>query len=433
MRIRQKISFDYICVICYKLLLDYAYTHIQVPLFGYNGFANDGGVSRIIVGWIVYLFVYAVIAQKESDTSSLFSYVVFFVSISPFISLYQYDSQCGLWMLISQSICLIYINILLSFGRHKRFLRGDLKGVNYKSRKLRSFVFILVLGYFGFALLRFGIPNVRSLLFEEVYNTRAEANLSTFQSIIQNVVCRIVCPISMLVMFREKKWVLFSILAIVQLYTYSVTGFKTYLFIPIVLLGLHFLPNLNLKKTIIRGLPIALLMLVVLYSITKSTMLYAVLGNRVFFLPAKIKYAYFDYFQKNPFVYFSQNSISKILGIRSNYDTNIVYLIGEAYFNKPSMWTNTGFMADAYANLGFIGMALMGSVIAIVLNVLNKQMRYVASDLQKEIQAIFVTFYISLNDGATISVLFSGGMLLAVLIVCYVKFYDRSRFERISL
>ena len=424
MKIKLKIGTDWLFSLLYKIFLDYMYVKIQAPLFGYNGFVNNGSVERIFLGWIIYIIMYVLISTEESDTSSLFVHVIFFLSITPFISLYQFDTRCMLWMLVSQCICLLYINVLFSVGKKAKFGGINFHGVNYKNRSFRKLVFVFVMGYFGLSIMRFGIPNLRSMLFEEVYNTRTTANLSTFQSIIQNAICRIVCPLSMLVVFREKKWVSFSLLSLVQIYTYAVTGFKTYLFIPIVLIGLQFMPRLNLKKTIVVGLPIAVILLTLTYMITHNTMIYAVFGNRLFFLPAKIKYAYFDYFHNHPFVYFTQNSISRILGVKSNYETKVVYLIGEFYFNKPNMWTNTGFMADAYANLGFVGMALMGGLLALTLNLLIKQLKYVPSDLQKELQAVFVTFYISLNDGATISVLFSGGLLFAILIVCFVKFYD---------
>lgn len=431
MKNAQSSVIDFLCVFAYKAAVDYMYSNIQVPLFAYRGFVNEFSLSRFVLAWMIYITVYFFIKNTKSNTNSLFIHIIYFISITPFISLYQFDNSCSLWMVVVQCLCLVGMNCLLNVSEKFQKNSIQISCVSYKNETLRFFIFIIILGYFVTTVVKFGIPSYQNLLFEEVYNTRINANLSTFQSVIQNMICKIICPLSLLVMFREKKWHIFVFLTLVQIYTYAVTGYKTYLFIPVVLIGLQFFPNLNIKTVILRSLPMAVLGLICYYKLSLSVMMYAVLGNRVFFLPAKIKFAYFDYFYNNDFLFFSQNSISKFLGVESNYDTNVMYLIGREYFDKDNMWTNTGFMADAYANLGIIGMFLICVILVFVLVFLHKQLSFSGSVQRKEIQTLFITYFISLNDGAAISVLFSGGLLFAVFVVCLVDFSDSSKNSKV--
>ena len=57
MKLRLNPSIEFFFVIIYKLALDFMYLKIQVPLFGYNGFVNDGGDFRLFIGWLIYLIL----------------------------------------------------------------------------------------------------------------------------------------------------------------------------------------------------------------------------------------------------------------------------------------------------------------------------------------------------------------------------------------
>ena len=113
-------------------------------------------------------------------------------------------------------------------------------------------------------------------------------------------------------------------------------------------LGAKFLRGKSMKKILMFGLLAALAASFVVFFIIRNNMFAAIVFNRLLFLPAKIKFAYFDFFSTNEYIYFSQSSIASILGIPSNYPINVMYLIGGEYFNDSGMWTNTGFLADAY-------------------------------------------------------------------------------------
>ncbi len=97
-------------------------------------------------------------------------------------------------------------------------------------------------------------------------------------------------------------------------------------------------------------------------------------------------------------------------------------LIGEVYFNRPGMWTNTGFIADAYANAGLIGIIFICLILFIVLKFAKKNMMFIPEPYNKGIEILFVLYFVSLNDGGAISVLFSGGMLILIIMIMIIDF-----------
>ena len=414
---------EIVLVLIYKILLDISYAFTESTLWGYTGFEMVFNTNRLIIGWFFFLITYFLIRDDHNDICTLFCHVIFFVSITPFLVIYQFCSFICWWMVLLQTACIVYMNILFRITR--RFKSVRIRGFSYKSIQLRYIIGIGQLFYLSLTIIKLVRPCERALSYFNSYDTRAAVNLSALDSIIQNVICKIVGPACFLLSVNEMKWSFAAFIMLIQVYTYAVTGFKTYLFILVVLIGIQFFKKSTIKQIILTGLPLALFAADIGYRLTGSVMVYALIGNRVFFTPALIKYCYFDYFSKHDSVHFSQNTISKIFGVTSNYDRPVPNIIGETYFGKPNQWTSTGFMSDAFANGGIGGVFLIATVLSIVLIILRFGLKYVSEDLQVCIQSIFLIFFITLNDGTAISVLFSGGMLLTVILIYIVDFRKR--------
>lgn len=416
-------TLEIILVLIYKIFLDVSYVFTEYPLWEYTGFEFTFDINRLLIGWGIFIITYLLIKDDHNDICTLFCYVIFLVSITPFFVLYQFCSFICLWMLLLQSACIIYMKLLFNVTRRLSVIR--IKGFSYRSVKVRYIIVIGLLAYLVLTIRKLGIPNISALSFFNSYDTRAAVNLTTLEAIVQNIICKVVGPVCLLIAIKEKRWGFAGFIMLIQVYTYAVTGFKTYLFVLAVLLGIQILKRNYLKEIILIGLPLAVFAADIGYRLTDSIMIYALIGNRVFFMPALIKYCYFDYFSRHELVRFSQNTISKFFGITSNYTKPVPNLIGATYFGKPNQWTSTGFMSDAYANGGIWGVFLIATVLSLVLIVLRFGVKYVSKDLQLCIQSIFLIFFITLNDGTAISVLFSGGMILTVILIYLVDFGRR--------
>ena len=75
---------------------------------------------------------------------------------------------------------------------------------------------------------------------------------------------------------------------------------------------------------------------------------------------------------------------------------------------------NTGYLGEAYAQLGFLGILLMAVLLAFILRALSG---YNREETFPIMTALFSVYIVTLNDGALFTTLFTGGMLIAFLLV----------------
>ena len=410
--------------IVYKIVLDLTYAFLHKDLFGYYGFGFEPDMLRWVLSWTLYLLVVFCVASNKTNFGTLFVYTVFMLSLVPCFVYYEYNSAVKFWMLLVQALALIFMHVLMDKLAPKVKIKSS--KIPYTSKNLKVVVVIMLLGYFAYAFKQYGLPSFSSLSWEGISDIRANSSMSTLMAILQNFLCRIVCPIMLMILFKTRRWIGFALVLTVQLYTFAITGFKTYLFIPLVLIAVSILSSINLNRLMTFALPGVSVLCSLMYVVFGQVYPYALVNERVLFLPAKIKFAYFDYFSTHKFVYFSQSTFAKLLGFESNYSENIPNLIGDVYFGRPEMWTNTGFMADAYANLGVLGVFLVAALLALIIMWVDITIECNSADILIGLQSMFLLYYVSLNDGAAISVLFSGGMMFAVLLILIISFNKES-------
>ena len=74
--------------------------------------------------------------------------------------------------------------------------------------------------------------------------------------------------------------------------------------------------------------------------------------------------------------------------------------------------------------IGFLGMVIISVFVSMILKLAQNQMVGLTSNMKKNLEALFLIFFISLNDGGTISVIFSGGLFLLILVIVLIDFTD---------
>ncbi len=418
---------DTLWFVIFKIVLDLTYVYLHKDLFGYYGFGFEPSISKKIISWLLFIIVAACISSETINCRTLFLYTTMCLGLTPAFVYYEYNPEAKTWMLISQVAMLLIMHVIMN--KMRLFSELNIRKVPYSAKIVSLFAVLALMAYFIYAFAKYGMPNFNLLSLATISEIRNNAELSTLMSIVQNFVCRILVPILMMVLFLKKKWFYFGLVLIVQLYTYSVTGFKTFLFIPLVVIALSFFHKLDINKLMLCAIPIVCILCSLLYVLFDEIYPYALINERVLFLPAKIKYSYFDYFSEHNFAYFSQTTIGSVLGLESAYAQDIPNLIGEVYFNKPEMWTNTGFMADAYSNMGLPGMLLISIFLCVVISLADAFMKDNDPKLNRGLLGMFLLFFISLNDGSAITVFFSGGMLFALIAVGTVSFKSKELSE----
>lgn len=413
---------DVLWFIIYKIVMDCTYAFLHKDLYGYYGFGFEVDALKLLVSWTFFLISVVCISSNVVNCRTIFLYTTMCLGMTPVFVYYQFNVEAKTWMVFLQTATLLLMDFIMNKLTVIKPIRN--RKIPHTSRNLKWAVTAAIVLFFVMSFAKYGLPDFSQLSFSNIGAVRKNAQVSTLMNIVQNIMCKIVCPLTMMMLFTKKKWFYFIAVLGVQLYVYSVTGFKTFLFVPVVVIGLTLFSKWDFTGLMVRALPFVCVCCTLIYVFFGQIYPYALINERVLFLPAKIKFAYFDYFSQHDFVYFSQSTIGKLLGLRSSYVQNIPNLIGEVYFDKPNMWTNTGFMADAYSNMGAFGMFIIAIFVSLVVSMADGFLADSNKKVSRGIHGVFLLFFISLNDGSAISVFFSGGMIFALIIAGLVSFND---------
>lgn len=140
--------------------------------------------------------------------------------------------------------------------------------------------------------------------------------------------------------------------------------------------------------------------------------------RRSFFLPALLNNIYFDYIKKGgELLFYSEGLIGKILNLSYPYDVSFPKYIGANYFSAPQMAANTGLFADAYVNLGSVGMF----IISIILGVFFKLLDTFKNKKKIILFGMYSFIIMNLVNGSLLTWFLTGGGILPVLLLFFIK------------
>jgi hypothetical protein len=145
-----------------------------------------------------------------------------------------------------------------------------------------------------------------------------------------------------------------------------------------------------------------------------------IVTNRFLFIPAQLNFFYYDFFSRNPKIFWLDSKwllINKIIGYP--YSLDLPFIIGDVYFNRPETQANTGWIGSGYAQAGFWGMM----VYALIIGELFKYLDYKALTVGRNfIMISFSPFIVSLFLSADLKTVFlSHGLLLYLIILSVLK------------
>lgn len=355
-------------IIFFRLTLDLIYSKYISTIFMYEGYINDFNIQKYILSWgILIIFAPMIISLLKKVTfSSVILILLCYLSFVPFTTMVAFYPL---------SIKYIFANTsywLLIFVFYKIIPQINIKRV--KNDKIVNLFISSVIFIFSFTIvyISWRYTGFRLTLdIFNVYDLRSEAsgfNLPTIISYIYSAT-KALNPVLIVYFLYRKKKNIAIIIFIIQVLSFSINGSKTVLlstFLAVILYYfysekyLYKIPWILGILTIISGAEVVL----------KNTyILIAFLVRRVFFVPNLLNVYYFDFFSSNTPDYF-RLSFLRHFGFQSEY-RNIVYMIGDIYFNRPNMAANNGLFSDAYANLGAVGILVMPIILILSLRILD--------------------------------------------------------------
>lgn len=224
----------------------------------------------------------------------------------------------------------------------------------------------------------------------------------------------VLMPALMLLGLKRRSWILGLAGLVLQLALFAMTGFKAFLLMPALLLGLYVVGGRrHLAAVVLAGMMFIVAVALVAYAWLDAPVVPALLVDRVIIVPAELHYWYYDFFGVHGALplQLSQSIFSSLSA--SHYTVPIAEVIGWKYMGQP-VSANVGMFADAYANFGFAGCAIFALLFAAVL----KAMDAVSHGLDPRISAALVGMAaFQLVNSGLLTTMLTGGLLLTIVVL----------------
>jgi hypothetical protein len=413
-------------ILCFHLV----YAGLIAKAFAYQGYLyRDPGL-----GWVALAMCFAVAPSlwsptKVSRLSSFLYWVLYVLTYIP-AQIVPYYALPNPGRFLSWSL-----SLLGAFGIMwpiiRRPVRRRTRGLDSASLFWTCVVCFAVGAYViaSRSGLRLESPDLGS-----VYPTRFayRASLAAQGAALAYVVSwtgNVINPLLMSFAFLRRRPLIFFVGLLGQVALFSLTGFKSVLFSPFLVLAAHLCVRLEGRKFaryLLAGLIVVLTAAWLSFWSLGSDFLSYTFVRRMIATPGLLSGFYVDFFSQHAFTLFSH---SILRGIISNpYGTPPPFLIGRIYFGSPYTSANANLFADGFAGLGVVGVVLVGIAAAYALRWMDilsngREWRYMLG--------VAGVMAFSLSNSALSTTLITHGYLFALFLLSLLPALEDQRHEPI--
>ena len=354
------ISF-FLLLILLKLLLDWSYVNFVSVLFGYAGFDLNIDAIKYLESWALYFLAAIFLNHQLRNPSDFLLFIFFSITLAPMLTLFGLSVQSRLYM---YSVVLVFVMI----GTILKI--PDIKIPHVKNgNTLMLTVTVLFISVSLAQMFVSGSFTRINFDLSKVYDFRdvvGEKLITGLWAYIVPWTTKIFTIILLAYALLKKKYLIALGLILFQILLFGITSHKAVAVYPVFAIGLYIFRNSRyINLYIIASLILFLTLCILTYIIFDSKILPSLFLRRLFFVPALLKYQYFEFFSNNQYVLWSNSIFSSFIDYP--YSLPPVNLMGSFYYGKPEMGANTGFIATSYMHFGFLGMFFIGFAVAILL------------------------------------------------------------------
>lgn len=422
-KIQKNHIYTLIGLILYRISLDYSYNNIISYLFGYQHFRNEPSGFSHFISWFFLISLSPFIIKllyKPTLSSNILSILVL-VSLVPITTMIAYNSYYPLEYVLLMYIywfLLLVFNLKISsivISKEKNFQSSGF--YKYFTITLCLAVIFISWKFTGFRF-HFGLM--------DVYDLRTEARgydasfilgyLATFSD---NLL-----PVLLVFYLNRNQKIISIILIIIILLNFGITASKQILFLLLLaLFGFYFVKSLKLIRHYVWFFLSLIIIGIFEFKIFSTYFISIFSTYRVFFIPAKLHFIYYDYFSIRELDYFRQSIFKWFLN--SPYKENIGFILGDYDIGDSTARANNGLFSDAYMNMGAIGVFLFPFILVIILKMIEGSAKGL-SERTLVIVVLSISFVILGLPFTT--ALFSAGIIALVIVL-----YSLPRIRNVSV
>lgn len=407
--------------IALKLALEYTYYVFVAPLFGYAGFEFDWSAFRYLEGWSLVSILLIIAPRLLKKPSDFFSaYALYFILI-PAIVYFQFASMSR------EPIYYLMVSFLIleitRSGQHISFplVRG---GLPLLVVGLVSLIFLVS----GWMYISGGASyfNLNILL---IYEFRDQVSAVVNQGLMGYLITwgfKVATPVLLALALYYQKYILGIIIFLTQILWFGVLGHKSILFFPLITIFLWTLYAHSRSLSLIGIAATAITVIsLLIFLIFDDIIAASLLVRRIFFVPPQLTSAYFEFFNNNGFLYWS-NSVTGSW-IDYPYAYGPAEVIG--YFVGSGAFANNSFFASGYMHAGFLGMCLYSAIVGFILRMIDG----LAKDFETPwlplafVAGPFITMFMSSD---LLTVILTHGLAFAVIVLFVARAPDGASVDQ---
>lgn len=350
-----------------KALLDAGYILFVYNVYGYAGYSLNISVYKYGFSWFLTLLVLIFIPSKFNRSSDVVLLLAGTSIIFPLISMYGLSgnsfsavfasilSYILIWWVVNSKPI---VSVKLPLVRN-----GD------KVAVYSSFVFV------AFVCVHYAASGVSlNLNLLDVYDYRSfnaeMAGGGIFRYL--NPWAYQVVNLFLLAFFLMKKnYRLTYAFFFIQIFLFAASQHKSVLFSAFVVVGIWWLFRKKRSLYIVPVIISSILGLsLILWFFSGDDILPSLFLRRVFFVPAKLCFEYFNFFSDHPKVFWGDTSWMPF--VQSPYSVTIPFVIG-ADLGYPEMSANNGFVSSGFAQAGYFGVLFYSFIVGVVLRFVDRE------------------------------------------------------------
>lgn len=360
-------------MVLFRFLLDMSYGTIVSETLSYVGYEySPRGFVGISVSYLFTIILASLFSPDLRSVSRVVVFYLFLFTYVPISTLYAQNDSLGSspYFLLTACFLLLILGVRVMHPELRKSLVPRFKkGFAIKFSLVAAVITLAVL------LAKYGVPSrLPSLM--EVYDVR-ESYKETFSRLIGYAVGwqgNVFNGFLFIVGILRRRMLLVTVALLLQVYLYSITGFKSllfsYIFIIWLVIGSRFFSR-YLAHYLVGTICLSLVAIIVSTKYVEDLVLLpGIFLARLYFVPALLFNYYYDFFSYHYIDLFAQN-LPVSLFINSNYKIPIPYVIGDYYFGRAEMSANANFFANGYANLGIAGCLLVTLILIAILHGLD--------------------------------------------------------------
>lgn len=416
----KNLFFSIMLTIGFKGILDWSYIEFVYPNYGYMGFDLQFNPIKAVESYSLVLFLGILtfnLFYNLRKPSKIFIYVLFVTLIIPVSSIYFLRDQDRYFMYL---MVLGYLTLIFTV----RFS----KIVNITRLKQGTIIaFIIVTGItlyvYGKLVLTGGLGRLNFSI-TDVYITRAQyvANQNTLMGYLIVWQANVINPLLLAYSLYKRKKIIFTIACGMQVILFGMTGFKSFLFAPLVIIAISYFLNKFGTKTlllwILSGSQLLVVISIFIYKLSNSLIFPSIFIRRLFFVPAQLHFQYFDFFSSHPKLMLSHSILASFIDYP--YPLNPPQLIAYNYYGTVFS-ANTGYLGDAYANFGEIGVIIFSIILGTALAVFDRVSIVLPVELST---SIILIPSMSLINSALFTSFLTHGILFLIIILYLLSSYQ---------